>query len=305
MSLKIREVVHNDFEALKSNKNQYYEIFYKNNYNLVYKICFSILKNQDNSEDVTQNVFEKILKMSNEKYPKEYEASWLYTVTKNEALQYIKSGKNQVVDIDDEEVKEKIADNSNNIESVISNETYKKIVKKLNKKQEQIISLKVISGFTFNEIGQIMSMPTATVQWHYYASIRSLKIVLANMTVFVIALFTGQKMYENEEISIKEDENQGKNIAGKSEENFNDSSINNSNSIINSENKFNQNEIFNQFDIVGTEKKEESIVQEIIGFNVKSVKFATCITAIFFVCLIIFIFFKKNQQKIKIKLSKK
>ena len=159
---KIAETVHKDFENLKLNKELYFKDFYKNNYNLIYGICYSILKEKENSEDITQNVFEKIYKLPTDKMPTEYESSWLYSVSKNESLQYIRKNKFSCSD----ENLSNLKSNKNEIDDVIENENYNKLVKKLDKKQEQIISLKVISGFTFKEIGQILSMPTATVQWY-------------------------------------------------------------------------------------------------------------------------------------------
>ena len=200
----IKESVHDDFEKLKLNKKQYFDEFYKNNYNLVYRICFSVLKNEENSEDVAQTVFEKILKMKEEQFPITHESSWLYTVAKNEAMQLIR--KTKYTEPDDEF--DNIQSNNNEIDSVVDNENYERIVKNLNKKQEQIVSLKIISDFTFREIGQIMSMPTATVQWHYYSSLKYLKVALSNFALFIVTLMIGLKnMWESEKIELKENNN--------------------------------------------------------------------------------------------------
>ncbi len=188
---KIKENIHNDFKNLKQNKKQYFNEFYNNNYNLVYRISFSILKDKENSEDVTQNVFEKIYKLPNDKLAENFESTWLYTVTKNESLQYIRKRK---FNIPLDENIDVVKSNTNEIDNIVENEDYKKIVKKLNKKEEQIISLKVLSEFTFKEIGEILSMPTATVQWYYYKSIKSLKIAISNLAMFIIALITGLKV---------------------------------------------------------------------------------------------------------------
>lgn len=190
----IKENIHNDFEKLKQSKKDGFDNFYNNNYNIVYRICFSILNDKENSEDITQNIFEKIYKMPIEKMPSEYEASWLYTVSKNECLQFFRNKKANVTS----EEFEKIRSNKNEIEDVIDNENYNKLVKKLNKKQEQIVSLKVVSDFTFKEIGQIMSMPTATVQWYYYKSIKSLKLALTNLAMFFVAFIIGIRMQRKE-----------------------------------------------------------------------------------------------------------
>lgn len=190
----IKEKIHNDFCKLRLNKDEYFEQFYKNNYNFVYRICFSILKDKENSEDTTQVVFEKLYKMPTENLATNYESSWLYTVAKNEAMQFIRKNKFHN-SLDDANVE--IEDKQNGIDEIEINEDYKKIVKKLNKKQEQIVSLKVVSDFTFKEIGQMLAMPTATVQWYYYSSIKSLKAAIGSMAMFIVGIVLGIKLYKN------------------------------------------------------------------------------------------------------------
>ena len=198
----IKEHIHEDFVKLKVDKETYFEQFYKNNYNFVYRICFSILKDKENSEDTTQVVFEKLYKMPTENLATNYESSWLYTVAKNEAMQFIRKNKFHN-SLDDANVE--IEDKQNGIDEIEINEDYKKIVKKLNKKQEQIVSLKVVSDFTFKEIGQMLAMPTATVQWYYYSSIKSLKAAIGSMAMFVISIVLGLKLYKNVDITQKEE----------------------------------------------------------------------------------------------------
>lgn len=188
-----KERIHEDFINLKSDKENYFEQFYKNNYNFVYRICFSILKDKENSEDVSQVIFEKIYKMPVENLASSYESSWLYTVAKNEAIQFIR--KNKFHDsLDESNVV--LEDRKNGIDEIEVTEDYKKMVNKLNKKQERIVSLKVVSDFTFKEIGQMLSMPTATVQWYYYSSIKSLKASIGSIAMFIICAVLGIKLYK-------------------------------------------------------------------------------------------------------------
>ncbi len=195
----IKARIHEEFIKLKSNKEEYFNTFYSNNYNLVYRICFSILKNKDNSEDVAQTVFEKIYKMPSEKIASEFESTWLYTVAKNEVIQFIRKNNNNLP-LDDQLYE--IEDKNNNINDIIENEEYNSYVKKLDSKQEQIVSMKVVSKFTFKEIGQILSMPTATVQWHYYKSINYLRLAIGNLAMFVVALSIGiRQLFKKEEKS--------------------------------------------------------------------------------------------------------
>ena len=69
---------------------------YEKYYRLVYSIAFSILKNKEDSEDVAQNVFAKIFQINTDKLPTANEASWLYSLTKNETLNYLRTKKENV-----------------------------------------------------------------------------------------------------------------------------------------------------------------------------------------------------------------
>ena len=117
-----KEKIHKDFVKLKENRESYFDTFYSNNYNLVYRICFSILKNKENSEDVAQTIFEKIYKLPDEKIASSYESSWLYTVSKNEAIQFLRRSKNNV-SIDESFFD--IQDDTNQMNEIEESEEYK------------------------------------------------------------------------------------------------------------------------------------------------------------------------------------
>lgn len=296
----IKESVHNDFVKLRENKSEYFGKFYDNNYKLVYRICFSILKNTENSEDMAQSVFEKLLKMKEDKYPTEFESSWLYTVAKNECLQLVRKTKVN----EDEEKLETVKSDSDEIEDVIENDNYDKIVKKLDKKQEQIVSLKVVSDFTFKEIGQIMSMPIATVQWYYYTSIKSLKAAMANFAMFLIAFIIGIKYFQKEEKEVASgNDKKNKEINTKTDskqERASDSQTNNEESDIESYTKSRKdvdsviNSTESTMEYKSTEKEFDYKGAGIIG-----------VCGIFLTLTIIFsIIFIKYQQKGNKKTSK-
>ena len=77
------------FIEIKYGNNIAFEKLYKNYKNLVYKIAYSILKNSYDSDDIVQIVFEKIYSIDKDKLPTRNESSWLYSVTKNETINYL------------------------------------------------------------------------------------------------------------------------------------------------------------------------------------------------------------------------
>lgn len=174
--------LHELFEKLKIKDKDAYEELYKKYSTLVYQIAFSVLKNKENAEDIMQNVFIKIANLSEEKLPSKYEASWLYTVTKNEAISYIRKNKENMPI---EEVVQKSSEDE--IEKMLGKNEYNQMLSYLEDKERQIISLKVDIGLSFKEIANLLNMPIGTVQWKYYKSLHSLKLLIGNLSLFVIS----------------------------------------------------------------------------------------------------------------------
>lgn len=186
-----KQELHNIFlkiaEKEESNFNKLYEKYNK----LVYAISFSILKNKENSEDITQIVFTKIWNMNTNNLPTSNEASWLYSITKNETLNFLRKQKNTVnleeiyyINNDDKEINE-----------IMEEDTYNRIIAKLDEKEQEIVSLKILSGLSFKEISQILNMPMGTVQWKYYKSLHTLETLISSISLYIvtITLFVAQK----------------------------------------------------------------------------------------------------------------
>ena len=142
-----KEELNTIFHEFKENNMTQYDKLYKEYYSTIYGIVFSIIKNKENSEDVVQEIFIKIYNMDKEKFPTQGELSWLYTVSKNEALQFLRKKNNEINIEEIYEIKEK----SNEIDKIIDMNTYNKIISVLNEKEKQIVSLKILSNFTFKK----------------------------------------------------------------------------------------------------------------------------------------------------------
>ena len=175
------------FELLKTNRKLGIEELYKNYSKLVFGVIYSILKNTDETEDVLQNVFIKIFKLDNEKLPTKSHLSWLYSVAKNETINYIKRNSKEK----NYESLYEITDNDTEIEKVLDKEYFNKLIENLPPKQQEILSLKIISNLSFREIANILDMKIPAVQWHYYKSLNTLKLLLGN----VITIFVGAFLY--------------------------------------------------------------------------------------------------------------
>lgn len=229
------------FDDIKQNKKQGIEELYNKYKGIVYGIAFTISKNRGDSEDIMQIIFAKIYEMEDSKLPTNNCASWLYSITKNETINFIKKKKNN---ISLEKIYE-ISDNNNELNKVIDYMEFNRIISKLNEKEKEIISLKLLSDFSFKEIGILLKEPAGTVKWRYYKSIYSLKTVLGNLVMSIISFVVGIKiLLSKENKNIIQEESIEQNVTV--QENIENSTV--------SDNHIFQDELYNS-----STKEEENI----------------------------------------------
>ena len=288
MSEKINvKELKNLFAKIKNNNNTAFEELYSKYSKLIYKIAYSILKNKSDAEDVMQLVFEKIYSMDKKNLPTKNETSWIYSVTKNETLNYFKSNRNNI-NLDD--IYE-IEDNKQEISKIIDQENYNRLISKLNDNEKEIISLKIISNFSFEEIGKILNMPTGTVKWRYYKAINTLKLLLSNLTMFIISFISSIYALKSTKkiISPIQEENVIENIVIAADENQKQQYEKSENTQQNSQEEINTTII--------EETNENEVNYPAIGLM--------GISTVFLMLTIIFsIIFAKYQLKLKKNLSK-
>lgn len=185
-----KQELHSIFEKIKENRELYFNEFYEKYKDIVFAISYSIIKNSEDCEDIVQKVFLKLWNMENEKFPTENETGWLYTLTKNEALDFLKNNK-LLLNIDDLYL---ITEENKELNDVIDKDRFNNIISKLNTQEQEIVSLKILSNLSFKEISDILNIPEGTVKWKYYKSIHTLKILLGNLGMFIVTFVIGLKM---------------------------------------------------------------------------------------------------------------
>ncbi|MFR8234106.1 MAG: RNA polymerase sigma factor [Clostridia bacterium] len=236
------------FFEIKQNKINGIENLYNKYKKVVYGIAFMITKNQEDAEDIMQIVFVKIYELENSKNPINNYASWLYSITKNETINFLKKKKN---DISLDKIYE-IPNDNDELNEIIDNIEFNKLISNLKDKEKEIISLKIVSNFSFQEIAKLLKEPVGTVKWRYYKSIYNLKAILGNLAIFIISSVIGTKaLLSREKIeNISKIENLEQNSTTKEEL---------TNSTLSDENIF-KDETKNSSNGI---KKEENIRQDI------------------------------------------
>lgn len=272
------------FIEIKLNNKIAFDKLYNKYNKLVYGIAFSILKNKQDSEDVVQIVFSKIYNLEKDKLPTDKMGTWLYKVTKNETLLFLRKKDNNI----DLDTIYNLQDENNEIDTFISRDSYKRLIKGLDKKEQEIVSLKILSNLTFREIGKLLGESTNTVKWRYYKAIYTLKITLSNLGMFIITFVLGIITLREQKkgaLDIKEEQN------------------NSNKNEIEEESTGNENLADSE---TTTDSFENIIIEEqsMDTTNYLSIGMFS-ISAVFLVLTIIFsIFLAKHQQNAKKKASK-
>jgi len=274
MNLIKNENLHNIFQKMILGDEKAIEELYKNYKNVVINIAFSIIKDKDSSEEISQMVFMKILKLEKSKLPTINEFSWIYTVTKNETIEYIRKQHNEI----DLDAIYNIPNIQNEIDKTIDIEDFNRLIRCLDDVEKEIISLKIISNFTFKEISQILNIPIGTVQWRYYKAVHTLKIFIGNLLMFGITFL----LY----ITSKENKN---NFDDKIEHDAFEESMNN---------QINSGDIVIDSTTISGNKSEMSITQ------IKEIGLGSICTIFLVLTIIWAIILIKFQQKRKKKTSK-
>lgn len=277
-------------ELKKGNKNVIEELYKKYN-KMIYGIAFSILKNKEDSEDIVQTVFQKLYTIDKDKMPKDKEATWLYAVTKNETLLLLRK-KNDTYDI---EKVYNIANEDNEINKLIDRESYNQLINKLDSKEKEVVSLKIISNLSFSQISELLGEPVGTVKWRYYKSIYALKIMLSNLGMFIVTFVLGIATFNQTKKSSDTEMKQEANDILEDKENIsNDTESNKSENIMEDTNT--DNEIHQ--DIIVKEPITSNNVNY-LGYGIMGV------SSIFLILTIIFaIILKKHQLNSRKKSSK-
>lgn len=290
-----KEELHRIFKNIKNNNELEFNNLCKNYKDIIYGVAFSILKNKEDSEEITQIVFMKIYEMEKDKLPNKNEASWLYTLTKNETISLLRHKK----DIASIETIYEIEEENNEIDKIIDKIEFNKLISKLNDKEKEIVSLKVISNLSFNEISKLLNEPIGTIKWRYYKALNVLTILITNIGAFILTFIIGIKTLFNSNKKISENIEEDK-----SEEE------NKENNRVQDDDNKKVNEILKE---EATDKKElenntiqKSDVEEIINSSTNYLGIGVlCFSAFFLIItIIISIFLKKYQLKLKKKPSK-
>ena len=171
------------FSLMREGKRQEgIELLYSLHYNKLYGIAFLFVKKEAETEDIIHNAIYKLLNIDSGLLPETHASTWLYTFMKNEALMFLRKEKSNI-SIDEIII---IGKEDQKIENYVDMEAYYSMIKNLSEEQKQIVTLKVLGGYTHKEIAQMLGKPVGTVQWIYNTSIKKLKYILSSLITSIV-----------------------------------------------------------------------------------------------------------------------
>ena len=126
----------------------------------IYRYALSILKDPHGAEDVLQEVFLRLLSGRYVVDPEKIQA-WLYRVARNCCYDILR--------------KQQVEELPRDLPAHEGQYAYIERISVLEQKDQEIVTLKVLSGMTSREIGKVMGMTGPAVQKRYRRAMEKLK----------------------------------------------------------------------------------------------------------------------------------
>jgi len=142
----------------RDNPTSTFEEIYERRFDMLYRVCFSYMKNAADTEDVVSQVFEKLLKNGLAFESIAHEKAWLLRTAINQCKDYLKNLRRSFVNIDDYEnleAKNPLPDND-----------LLKAVLQLPERYKDVIYLYYYEGYSSAEVAQILKKPQSTIRSH-------------------------------------------------------------------------------------------------------------------------------------------
>jgi len=143
----------------KDNPSTTFEDVYERQFDMVYRVCFSYIKNAADAEDAAAQVFEKLLKNGTAIFKDtEHEKAWLLRTTINQCKDYLKNIRRSFANIDDYKNLE--------AENALPDNELLRTVFGLPERYKDVIYLYYYEGYSTAEVAQILKKPQSTIRSH-------------------------------------------------------------------------------------------------------------------------------------------
>ena len=153
----------------------------------VASIAYQVLGNYEDARDVTQEVFIKLYKGIYGFDPQKKFFTWLYRLTVNAAIDFLRAKKRRSYEHSLDERPDKYSNIPNpDSESVTKDferqelrELFIALAHRLNPKQQAAFILCDLQGFTADEVAEILDCPKVTLRWYLHEARKKVRTTIA------------------------------------------------------------------------------------------------------------------------------
>ncbi|MDX8360409.1 RNA polymerase sigma factor [Cytobacillus sp. IB215316] len=140
----------------------------------IHKYCYHLLRNRQDAEDATQEVFLKAYKSFHKVHSQSTLSPWFYTIAYRHCLNVLKRKK--LIRSIPYQTDIKLLPEEEYINSELEfNEEISYLLRKLTSKERAIVTMKVINEFPYSEISTIVNSSQSAVRKCYERAIKKLK----------------------------------------------------------------------------------------------------------------------------------
>jgi RNA polymerase sigma factor (sigma-70 family) len=148
---------------------------------LLLGVCMKYLKNEEDAKDCVQQIFIKIINELH-KYKVDYFKSWIYTIAKNHCLMKLRDKGKFTTELNEQitSVPDETEEKFSLIEKDILLNKMMEVIKRLNKEQQECVSLFYLQKKSYAEIAVITGFTILQVKSHIQNGKRNLRLMIEN-----------------------------------------------------------------------------------------------------------------------------
>jgi len=164
--------------AIIKDRKQFKALF-EEYYNPLCNFVYRYVRNRDTCEDMVQSVFVRLWENRDSLHLTGSLRSYLYTATRNAALDYIRSQKRKDEYLEKNPVEDRHEDVADDEAGrLLFRSRLYKAIDELKPKTKKIFMLHKMEGLTYTEISEHLEIPKRTVEYNIYSALAQLKTKL-------------------------------------------------------------------------------------------------------------------------------
>ena len=153
----------------------------------LFRFAFKILGDQEEAQDVVQEVFIKVWNKREDMERLDNKEAWCMRVTRNLALDRVKSSKRKLTDSLDQSFEMSMGEKETPYQTTELSDTMNKIgryIASLPEKQKHIIQLRDVEGYSYKEICDILEIDINQVKVNLFRARKSVRENLLNENAY-------------------------------------------------------------------------------------------------------------------------